>query len=302
MDLIKKLTGKNQKDYEQAAAHIVDGADVKSFKELVDGRKITYGSSAKQLDGYSESFAIKAGKETIVTVYLKKNEKASGFGIKGYKIAALDLDDKLLKTYDFVIPSDVKLIINGTEIKDKDRTNLEMAKVLTEKIGDGDFVCNQTFSISLISKDFDVNAVAYNGKVVEIVESDGVYTVEQYIDEDELAAFTKHALEASQGYAKFMQEDATLGSISHYFDTSTEFYNYVRKNELWVWEHQGYSFEDVITSECHKYTDTLYSCRITFTQVLKRGSAVYKDYFDKYVYIEKTANGLKVLDMPNVSK
>lgn len=35
MDLIKKLTGKNQKDYEQAAAHIVDGADVKSFKELV---------------------------------------------------------------------------------------------------------------------------------------------------------------------------------------------------------------------------------------------------------------------------
>ena len=35
MDLIKKLTGKNQKNYEQAAAHIVDGADVKSFKELV---------------------------------------------------------------------------------------------------------------------------------------------------------------------------------------------------------------------------------------------------------------------------
>lgn len=35
MDLIKKLTGKNQNDYEQAAAHIVDNADVKSFEELV---------------------------------------------------------------------------------------------------------------------------------------------------------------------------------------------------------------------------------------------------------------------------
>lgn len=34
-DLIKKLTGKNQNDYEQAAAHIIDNADVKAFEELV---------------------------------------------------------------------------------------------------------------------------------------------------------------------------------------------------------------------------------------------------------------------------
>lgn len=35
MDLIKKLTSKNQKDYEQVAAHIVNEADVKTFEELV---------------------------------------------------------------------------------------------------------------------------------------------------------------------------------------------------------------------------------------------------------------------------
>lgn len=35
MDLIKKLTGKNQADYEQAAAHIINSADSKSFEELV---------------------------------------------------------------------------------------------------------------------------------------------------------------------------------------------------------------------------------------------------------------------------
>lgn len=35
MDLIKKLTGKNQADYEQAAAHIINNADSKSFEELV---------------------------------------------------------------------------------------------------------------------------------------------------------------------------------------------------------------------------------------------------------------------------
>ena len=35
MDLIKQLTGKNKQDYEQAAAHIIDNADVKTFEDLV---------------------------------------------------------------------------------------------------------------------------------------------------------------------------------------------------------------------------------------------------------------------------
>lgn len=35
MDLIKKLTGKNNKDYEQAAAHMIDNADTQAFEQLV---------------------------------------------------------------------------------------------------------------------------------------------------------------------------------------------------------------------------------------------------------------------------
>ncbi|MBR2526346.1 hypothetical protein IKE67_07755 [bacterium] len=35
MDLIKQITGKNKNEYEQAAAHIINNADVKTFEELV---------------------------------------------------------------------------------------------------------------------------------------------------------------------------------------------------------------------------------------------------------------------------
>ena len=35
-DLIKKLTGKNKTDYEFAARHLVDCADVEMFKALVE--------------------------------------------------------------------------------------------------------------------------------------------------------------------------------------------------------------------------------------------------------------------------
>lgn len=36
MSLIKKLTSKNKQDYEMAASHIIDSADVESFKELIE--------------------------------------------------------------------------------------------------------------------------------------------------------------------------------------------------------------------------------------------------------------------------
>ena len=35
MDLIKQLTGKNKDEYERAAAHIVDNADINAFEDLV---------------------------------------------------------------------------------------------------------------------------------------------------------------------------------------------------------------------------------------------------------------------------
>ena len=35
-DLIKKLTGKNKADYEQAASHFVNCADIAMFEELVE--------------------------------------------------------------------------------------------------------------------------------------------------------------------------------------------------------------------------------------------------------------------------
>ena len=61
-------------------------------------------------------------------------------------------------------------------------------------------------------------------------------------------------------------------------------------------------FEDIAFSEAHKYTDNLYSCRVKFTHILKLGQRTYKDYFDKYVYIEKVGNSLKVIDMQTPAK
>lgn len=269
-----------------------------AFKAIVGDKKLSVSSSGKKLAGYTEVYNIKADDESILTFYLKKAKKGGKYGIKGYEVGIAEVESDICKKYEIYVPSNIKLVINGVEVKKEDRVYNDLPKILTDKIGDNEVIKLQTVKVdNLISDKFEVKAYTKDGSEVEVTEKDGIYTVAQGIEQAELDALENHALNASQGYAKFMQEDATLGSISHYFDTSTEFYKYVRKTELWVWTHTGYRFEDVTFGEAHKYNESLYSCRVTFTHILTWGNNVYKDYFDKYVYIEKTANGLKVIDM-----
>ena len=269
-----------------------------AFKSIIGKKKLTVSSSGKKLEGYNVVYNIKADDESILTFYLKKAKRGGKYGIKGYSVGMAEVDSDICNKYTIYVPSDTKLVINGVEVKKEDRIDNKLPKILTDKIGENSVVTLQTVKVdNIISDKFEVKAYSADGTEVAISENNGVYTVEQGIAAAEFDALKNHALNARQGYAKFMQEDASLGSISHFFDTSTEFYKYVRKTELWVWTHTGYRFEDVTFSEAHKYNDNLYSCRVTFTHILTWGNNVYKDYFDKYVYIEKTANGLKVIDM-----
>lgn len=269
-----------------------------AFKSLIAKEKLTIASSGKKLEGYNEVYNVKAGEKVLLTFFLKKAEKGGKFGIKGYEVGFAECDKDIYKHYEVRVPSDVKLLINGVEVAKDDRVDLKLPEILTNKIGDKQVVTHQTFKLdNFISNKFDIKAYAADGSEVIVSETNGVYTVAQGIEATELDGLKTHALNASQAYAKFMQEDAGLGLVANYFDTSTEFYSYIRKTLRFVWDHNSYRFEDVTFDEAHKYTDTLYSCRVRFTQVLNRGNLIYKDYFDKYVYIEKTSKGLKVIDV-----
>lgn len=269
-----------------------------AFKEILGDKKLTVASSGKKLEGYNEVYNVKVNDDAVVTFYLKKAKKAGKFGIKGYDVGFAEINKELCNNYEIRVPSDVKLKINGIEINKDDRKDLAVPAILTDKIGSNKVVTHQVFELkNFICDKFDIKAFAADGSEIDVKKNGNVYIVEQSIDKTVYDTNTNFALNACQDYAKFMQNDASRGSITHYFDTATEFYNYIKKTEIWVWDHSGYRFEDVSITEAHQYTENLFACRVTFTQVLLRGTATYKDYFDKYVYIEKTKNGLKVIDM-----
>ncbi len=300
----KREFDKLTKDY-NISLSIYESDDLlnSAFEKIVADKKLSVSSSGRKLEGFDETFNIKADDDVFMTLYLKKSEKAGKFGIKGYTIGKAEFDSSLSKSYKINAPSDVKIVVNGVEVVDQDRKDLELPKILTDKIGEKTAVTHQSFTLSgFLTDSFEIKAFDKSGKEVAVSNENGIYVISQSIPENELNDLKTTSLNATQSYAKFMQEDAGLGEVAKYFDTSTEFYDYVRKTERFVWDHTGYEFKDVSFSEAHKYTDNIYGCRVKFVHTLKLGQKTYEDRFDKYVYLEKTANGLKVIDMQTPAK
>ena len=131
------------------------------------------------------------------------------------------------------------------------------------------------------------------------VEKNGaVYNVVQEFAEKD--AVGKIAGKAASVYAEYMQNDSSMTQIRKYMATDTKFYKNLRTSlVIFVLEHDKYEIKDLKTSDFHKYSSDLFSCRVTLINELTRKGEKYQDHFDKYVYLRRDGDTYKVLDMQN---
>ncbi len=292
---LKKICELNVSPYEN------DETVNNAFKNLVKNKNFEISSSSKMKEGYDEVYNIKSDGDTVITFYLKKDKQAS-YGIKGYKLALAELPEKLYHSYTVNTPSDAIISVNGFELAKEDRKDLQLPDGISKVLGDSKYVSHQTFKLEhFLSEKPEFKAKNADGKECKIEIDKNIVTVSQYISDAETDDIKELAVSASKGYAAYMQNDQSIGNISKYFDTSTDFYTNLKGSMvMFAWDHNGYHFEDVKFSEIHKFNNTLYSCRVSLKQVLINGGTKYTDNFDKYIYINKTDKGLKIIDMQSV--
>ena len=140
---------------------------------------------------------------------------------------------------------------------------------------------------------------AKSGSTALPVEKNGtVYNVVQEFAEKE--AVGKLAGKAASVYAEYMQNDSSMGQIRKYMDTDTKFYKNLRTSlVIFALDHEKHVIKDLKTTDFHKYSDNLFSCRVTLINELTRRGEKYQDKFDKYVYLRRDGDTYKVLDMQN---
>lgn len=268
------------------------------IKSITEGKELTASTTSMMPEGCDEAFCVKAGDDRLMNLYLKKSDEKGKYGLSGYKVVGGEFTKNIYKSAEISMFSDTSVFVNGQPLNQDYIKNSNMPSVSEDYFLNNPVYPQKAKIEKLVSGDIKVTYENAQGLFDASCEND-VYTVSQYVENSkDLSDF---AIKAVENYAAYMQNDVPFGTVARYFLPGTDFYkNLSTSLVLFAWDHDGYVFEDVKTSDIHKYSDDLYSCRVTFTQKLLLGKREYKDNVDKIAYITYKNGAYKVVDLQSV--
>lgn len=267
------------------------------FGEQITGKDIKVFVSSKMPQDCDLAYVIKADGEKILYLYLKK-QKSSNALLPTYEIVSSELEKNFYKTINITMPKNVDVTINGVTLDNAVRKDIEISQSAEGYLNGKEGITQQTATVDNLISENVLVAASVDGKAVDVEIKDGKYTVMQYIDPAIKNQIALVATEGSKAYAGYMQGDATLEQVAAYFNTGCEFYKNIRSSYTsHILEHTPAGFDSVKNDEFFQYSDNIYSCHVSFTQVLKRNGMTYKIYFDKNVFVEKSGGGFRIIDI-----
>ncbi len=250
--------------------------DIKQFVTSQLEGDLTYTSiSANTDDKDLKTYIVKSGDYKLATFTLDSDENNDYFP----KDLSLHLPKGV--SYSYKIFDGSKLFINGIEVSDKyiiSKENHKNAEYLPEGVTKPQWT---TYEISGLTKQPIATITDRNGNQVEFIDINGTQTENIIYDEQE-PEIVDRLLTAAKQYAACMQNDVSKYSVLPYFEKGTDIYESIRTVEnMFVWDHAGYSIEDENVSEFMRYDENTVSVRISFTHILKMyGREDYRDVTD----------------------
>lgn len=311
---VTKLISENVSEYEteeRISAYV---------QEITNNNKYTYQHSISGLSDF-EKYTVMCGNLKIAEFNLVKSGEKTENNFDIYKVADFSVNSKLLNTYTIKIPAEYTLTVNGTSADEKYITSTEDIEITKSAITTGESVLIEynvyTFENLCYQPLYEV--MTPSGEICELyleADNQGVVRAEYVFEEsstvlinepektfdDDVAKakgaefaekYTDYIIDATEAYACYMQKDASFSRVSKYLDPSSDLYYKLSTSPNWmVITHHSYAFEDAEVSEFYAYSDEIFSCRITITQVLKySGLADYKDYIDITWFLKDAGNG-----------
>lgn len=252
----------------------------------------TFSTTASKPEDCELAYSVKCGDSKLMNVYFKRDEK------KRYKISGIDFEKKLYKSFKISASSDVELSVNGVKVSDSDRKDELLPEIVSDFADGKTIIHKQTVKLENMLGDEPKITATSDGSELTVEKSESDYTaVQSFPERDGVADI---AGKAASVYAEYMLNDSSIGQIRKYMDTDTDFYKNLRTSLVYfVIDHQKHEIKDLETFDFHKYSDELFSCRVTLVNELTRNGAKYRDKFDKYVYLRRDGNSYKVIDMQN---
>lgn len=134
-----------------------------------------------------------------------------------------------------------------------------------------------------------------NGNQMEVTYDEATRTFTERTEGNTMSEEEKTvALEAAKTSCKWMIEEISdRGTIAKYFDPSSDAYNnIVKTTELWMQNHNGYEFANESVTNYARYTDDIFSVKVSLSLNVTRTDGTVKEYpFEQSMFFQKNESG-----------
>lgn len=110
------------------------------------------------------------------------------------------------------------------------------------------------------------------------------------------------ALNAAKAYSyRMIEEYNKAGQMTTYFDTTSEIYKTIMSITPWMQDHNGYKFANEQVTNYARYSEDLFSAKVSFSLNVTRTNGTVKEYtVDQTLFFQKQNGAWKCIDMVNV--
>lgn len=275
-------------------------AYVAYMEELVGDSKLEHVKTSAGLSG-GHKYYIQLDTQRLGH-FILKNSKAGTTEIPDWQLDEVELYINREKSVMVQKLDGCTVHINGVAVDD--HHTIQVSSTIAEEYlpsgTTGLRICTQ--KIDGLLSDPEITITDQNGESVEVTwnEEKGMY-VQEYSSASMGPQEKERVLNAAETYSKFMIEEATRKQLGQYFLSNSEIYKTIIRMELWMQGNNGFNFTNQTVSEYTRYTDDLFSARVSLSLNVTRTNGTVKEYkLDTTLFFELQSDGTwMVFDMTN---
>ena len=290
-------------------------ASVETVREYLEteigGAELTWsaGSSGGQTD---VKYIVRAGRKQIGSIWLTAAPETTRHGFQSYvpSYVELNLRPEAIPggVLTFTAPADYTVTLDGVRVTAEQRTGSYLDPDALEHYLEGvsglEYAVYTLPGLKELPREISVkNPFGGESEVSFDREASAYFAGPAYSQElaDEHSEFIISAIE---GYAAYMQQvpGTSFNGIRKYFDPDSSLYRAISAagRDLWmVTTPTGNEFQDVEVDQFYAHSEDIFSCHISFTQVLLRSRDKDYDAVDMYVFVRRTGSGWRVYEWYN---
>ncbi len=267
---------------------------VNCLNEETDGKEITWvyvaGTDKTKIN-------VKADGKKFASFTVAKQEYPDEYGIYKYELGGIKLFYEAAYDVNVLVPFDCSVTVNGKNVGEEYVTEKDITDDERLNIPEGTYKLTYTrYAIKKLMAQPSVEIKDADGNTVQAVydEEKNEYSTSFEYSEELKSEYEAYILEGMKLYARRMQADAEFSQCKKYFEEGTDLYKQIKANPgSFVWEHDGYKFEDEYTGEYYAYGDTVFRCHVKFNHILeKKWLEDHPDLVDMYVYLRLGDDGV----------